>query len=118
MLVDYDGTEYDFDVENITLKQAKAIKDSCGLTLHGLEVGIEEGDPDALRAMFWLMQVSSGVKTSLEDVDFKIVKFSKAIDEAVRKQQAADAEEAEAEEAKVSAKVKKSSTVKAAPELV
>ncbi len=106
MKVDYEGTEYELDFDEVTVKQAKAVKNSTGLTLQGLEDGLSSGDPDALRALFWLMQVTSGIKSNIEEVDFKLVKFSKAVQVAVEKQVADE----EAEEA---AKVKKAEAASA-----
>lgn len=80
MKLDYEGTEYSFDLEDITVQQARTIKASCGLTLLGLEAGLEAGDPDALRAIFWLMLCQNGETPDIDRVDFKIVKFAKALD--------------------------------------
>lgn len=80
--VKYEGKEYNFDLEDITVQQARTIKSSCNLTLLGLETGLEQGDPDALRAVFWLMLAQNGEVEEIDRVDFKIVKFARAIDAA------------------------------------
>jgi hypothetical protein len=83
MHVKYEGKEYTFDLEEITVAQARTMKSSCGLTLMGLEDGLTKGDPDALRAVFWLMLCQNGEPAAdIDRIDFKIVKFARAIDEA------------------------------------
>jgi hypothetical protein len=82
MRVTYEGKEYSFDLEEITVAQARTIKTSCGLSLMALENGLTEGDADALRAVFWLMLCQNGENADIDRVDFKIVKFARAIDEA------------------------------------
>jgi hypothetical protein len=100
MLVQYEGNDFDFDLEEITVGQAKVIKERCGLTLGGLEGGLAEGDPDALRALFWLMLQNSGdIRTSIDAVDFKIVKFSKALQDATEKENKRLTEQAAKEKA-------------------
>ena len=87
MQVKYEGKDYTFDLDEITVSQATTLKRKLGLTLLGLDQGLREGDPDALRAVFWLMKEQSGERTDIDMVDFKIVKLANAI------QDAADAEE-------------------------
>jgi len=89
-----EGKEYTFDLEEITVQQARTIKSQCGITLLGLEEGLENGDPDALRAIFWLMLCQNGEPADIDRVDFKIVKFAKAMDIAA----VAEAEAAKATE--------------------
>lgn len=86
MEVIYENETYDFDFDEITVQQAKTIKSQCGMTLKGLEDGLGEGDADSLRALFWLMMVNSGIKADINTVDFKIVKFSKAVQDAAEKE--------------------------------
>lgn len=82
MLVKFEGKEYQFDLDEITLAQATVIKVHCKLTLIGLEAGLRDGDPDALRAIYWLMLVNSGSPANIDTLDFKIVKFANAVQEA------------------------------------
>lgn len=105
MLVQYEGNDYDFDLEEITVQQAKVIKERCGLTLGGLETGLSEGDADALRALYWLMLQNSGDNiTSIDAVNFKIVKFAKALNDAQEKETERITEEARKERAQAKAR--------------
>lgn len=79
MKIDYDGAEYTLDLDEIDVVEATYIKVKTGLTLLGLQAGLEEADPDALRSLFWLMSKQSGKAVDIERVNFKIVKFVEAI---------------------------------------
>lgn len=82
MKINYDGREYNFDLEEIDLTQATIIKDKYGLTLMGLEEGLMNGDPAVLRSLYWVMLAQNGEPDDIERVNFKIVKFAKALDKA------------------------------------
>src|ERR1700744_1802562 len=79
MKIDYDGAEYTLDMDEIDVVEATYIKVKTGLTLLGLQAGLEQADPDALKALFWLMNKQSGKAIDIERVNFKIVKFVEAI---------------------------------------
>ena len=82
MIVHYEGKEYSFDLDDLTVAQAKVIKDHCNMTLFALEQGLTSADPDALRALYWLMMAQSGESCNIDLVDFKIMPFVKALGEA------------------------------------
>lgn len=83
MKVTFEGTDFEFDLEDITVAQAKVIKVHRGLTMLGLQNGIGEGDPDALAALYWLMHAQSGIQCNPDNVDFKLLAFTKALSEAM-----------------------------------
>jgi hypothetical protein len=93
MKINFEGKEYDLDLDEITTGQAKVIKVHTGQTLKSMAEGMQEGDPDALRALYWLMHVQSGLSLDIDRADFKMIKFLTAIG-------AADAEAAKEAEAK------------------
>lgn len=82
MIVKYDGREYTFDPEEIELKQAMVIKGKTGYNLLQWQAALEQGDPDALRAMYWLMLTQSGEVADMDLVNFKIVRFAEALRQA------------------------------------
>jgi hypothetical protein len=93
MIVEYEGEKLTFDLDEIDVQQATVLKRKLGLTLLSLDAGLSEGDPDALRAVFWLMQVQSGkTGVDIDAVNFKIVKLANAIQDAVEKENAAKEE--------------------------
>jgi hypothetical protein len=96
MIVEYEGEKLTFDLDEIDVQQATVLKRKLGLTLLSLDAGLTEGDPDALRAVYWLMLVQSGHKgVDIDDVNFKIVKLANAIQDAADKENAEKAEGAE-----------------------
>ena len=97
MKICYEGEELEFDLEQITVRQAMMLKMKLGLTLLGLDQGLSTGDPDAMLAVFWLMKTQAGDKVDLDDLDFKVVKLANAIQEAVDREEAANKEEEEAD---------------------
>lgn len=80
--INYEGEQYTFDLEEIDVAQAETIFKKAGLTLLGLENGLGEGNPYALKAVFWLMLQQNGSKLGYDNVNFKIVKFARAMQEA------------------------------------
>lgn len=98
MKIQYEGEELEFDLSEVTLGQATYLKRHLGLTLMGLDQGLGEGDPDALRGVWWLIQDQSGKKCNIDSVDFKIVKLSNAIQDAVEAERGAEEEAPKDEE--------------------
>lgn len=89
MQIVFDGNEYVLDLDDITVAQAKVIKVHRGMTLKALSEGLNELDPDALVAVYWLMRIQSGdVGVDIDRADFKAIRFAEAV---------AKASEAEAE---------------------
>lgn len=86
MKIEYEGETLNFDLEEITVQQATVLKRKLGLTLLSLDQGLLEGDPDALRAVYWLIRTQSGETVDIDTVDFKIVKLANAIQNAVEKE--------------------------------
>lgn len=82
MKISYEDKEYDFDLDEIDVSQATVIKRKFGLTLLSLESGLREGDPDSLRCLYWLMLTQDGQRVNIDNINFKIVKFANAIQEA------------------------------------
>lgn len=83
MNINYDDTDYSFDLDEIDVSQATTIKRKYGFSLLTLEAGLREGDPDALRCIYWIMLSQNGVNKNIDNVSFKVVKFSNAIQNAV-----------------------------------
>jgi len=98
MKIKFEGEEYTFDLEELTVAQAKVIKVHTGMTLLGLEEGLSRGDPDALRALYWLMHAQSGKSCDIDRADFKIIAFSKALEESLAPEDEEGAEKPNSEE--------------------
>lgn len=92
MIIDYEGTAYEFDLDELTVKQALKIEKHMGGPLADFEKGIGEGNLTAYQALGWLI-LCGGDQTPIADVDFKIAKLSQAF-EAAALAEAAKAEAA------------------------
>ncbi len=88
MIINYEDHDYAFELDDIDIAQATVIYRKFNLTLLALEAGLREGHPDALRAIYWLMLTQH---VNIDTVNFKIVKFANAI------QNATDVDQAEAD---------------------
>lgn len=70
------GAIYEFDYENISVRDAMLLKTATGLNLRPFSVGLNELDPECLQALGWMLQTRAGVKgpdgqpIQLKDVDF------------------------------------------------
>lgn len=85
MIVDYDGKSYEFSMDELTLEQAQKIKRVLGLTPLKVETGLMEADPDALQAVFWLMNQQNGATNiQLERVRFKPIPLANALYDAMK----------------------------------
>src|SRR5258708_23308659 len=88
MIIEYEGERYEFDFDDITVKQAMKIEKHTGVKLTDwgdrLEAG---GDMLSLQALGWL--VLFGGAGAVDDADFKLVKLGNAFAAAIPPQAAA-----------------------------
>lgn len=83
MQVNYEGEEYELDLDEMDVKQARIIKVATGLTPLQLQRGMMEVDPDALTGLYWYMMVSNGKPCNIKVINFKVAKFSNALADAL-----------------------------------
>ena len=95
MIITYEGTSHEFDLDDLTVKQAIKIEKHIGGPMMDFEKGMLTGRADCYQVLGWLI-LHGGDSTPIADVDFKYGKLAKAF--------AAAAEaEAEAEKAREAA---------------
>jgi hypothetical protein len=82
MKVHFEDEDFELDLDEIDVMQARIIKRQTGLTLAGLQKGLSEVDPDCMVALYWLMKNQNGVTVDMNKVNFKVVKFGQALGEA------------------------------------
>jgi hypothetical protein len=101
MKVTWEDKKYTFDLDEMSVSEAKTIKVHCGLTISQFNDGLwREMDPDAIRAAYWLMHIQSGDKAvDIDRLDFKAVRFMEALIKAFKDQKATDESNAPAETA-------------------
>ncbi len=101
--VEYDGRSYDLDLEDMDTDDARAMERFGVPNLKALEIGITEGNIDALTVAYWVMLKQNGEPGArLERVKFKPIKYIKALinatSDATEAAKAKEAEEGKAEE--------------------
>jgi hypothetical protein len=92
VIITFEGRQYPFDLDDLTVKQALKIEKHIGGTLLDWENGLNQASGLALQALGWLI-FTGGDSTPIADVEFKIMKLAAAFADAA----AAQATEAEAE---------------------
>ena len=98
MKIEYEGVVYDFDFDDITVKQAIKIEKHTGMTLQEWGRALfpeEEGnatDLIAMQALGWLV-LYGGRDIPVDDCDFKIMKLIEAFAQAAEREGAAAQEE-------------------------
>lgn len=100
MIIRYDGGEYPFDMDDVTVKQALKIEKfmGCSFTEWGklLQKG---GDLRARQALGWLILHPDGLNKAglpvpVEDTDFKMARMGEALDEAFAAEEAKQKQDA------------------------
>lgn len=99
MIIEYEGKRYEFNFDDITVKQAIKIEKHTGLTLSqwGRELG-EGQSATAIQALGWLI-LHGGRDIPIDDCDFKMVKLGEAFERAAAALDAAQKAREDAEAA-------------------
>lgn len=82
MIVHFEDKDYEFDLDEIDLRDAIYVQNQTSLTLNGLVSGFMESNPAALLGLYWLMMKQNGKTVSMDRVNFKVRKFDAALAEA------------------------------------
>lgn len=82
-MITWEGTEYPLDVtfDKVTHEEWLQIKDKLHLTIRQFIEGVEQLDPDAITAVYWLMMRSDGAHDALvlkRSMGFDDMKFMSA----------------------------------------
>lgn len=95
MIVSFEGRDWTFDEDRVTVDQYREVKRKYGLTAKAQSEGVNEGDPDALTCLYWFMQLQSGEPHAIlsDKINFEVGPLYTAIS-------AANEREAEAEAAR------------------
>jgi hypothetical protein len=95
--IQFEGRDWDLDLEAITLKQGIAMHLAYGFTLNGWLEAVGDSDPRALQCLYWLMLQQDGQIKPIKDVDCKVVALGAAFGEATDAAEAEQPAEDEAE---------------------
>lgn len=97
MKIEYDGETYEFDDQDVTLKQAMVVQMHTGLSIAAWQnsLDVEDGgDPGpewlkSVQCLYWLVMAQNGITVPIADADFKVAKFLGAYSDAVKAEAAA-----------------------------
>lgn len=92
MIITYEGRQYPFDFEEITVKQAIKLEKHTGMKLAEWDAALQEGNVlEALQALGWLILDGGDLGKDIADTDFKFVKLGEAFAAVMAIEQAAQA---------------------------
>lgn len=98
--ITYEGKSYVLDLEDMDTAEARAMERFGVKSLKDLETGISAGEVDALTVTYWLMLKQNGEPgVRLDRVEFKPIKFVKALIRATDAEAKRQAEERAEEDA-------------------
>lgn len=90
---------HDWLFTGATLKELRAIKQATGLTLKGFAAAADDGDPDAIAALVWILHKREKINVAFDDVDIDFGDFEQVLtDEEKAAIEEAEREAREAEE--------------------
>jgi hypothetical protein len=83
LIINYDGGQYPFNMDDITVKQALKIEKFMGCSFADWGKKLQAGDDlPARQALGWLILSQGALEAPIEDTDFKLVALGNALDEA------------------------------------
>lgn len=82
MKLTFEGRDWEYDPQRITVRQAMAFQAAYGFTLQTYEQAIEDADPRALQCLYWLILDQNDVRGPLTECDFDITEVFTAISDA------------------------------------
>ena len=91
--VRFEDQEFELDIEELTLNQALYIYRQAKMSVRDLMVGLQDLNPDAMAALYWLMLDQNGKRADIGKLNFKILAFAAALSDAFP----SDEEDAEAD---------------------
>jgi hypothetical protein len=80
--ITFEGREWEFQTEAVTVKQAVAMHLAYGFTLDGWFTALAETDPRALQCLWWLMLQQDGQVVPIKDADCSLVQLAAAFADA------------------------------------
>jgi hypothetical protein len=91
LIITYEGRDYEFDLDDLTVKQALKIEKHIGGPMIEFEKGMVTGSAACYQVIGWLI-FHGGDQTPIADVDFKFGKLARAFEAATAAEAARAAE--------------------------
>ena len=82
MIIKYDGHDYPFDFDDVTVKQGVKIEKFLGCSFEEWGKRLQAGDLQARQALGWVILHGGDLTVPIEDTDFKMVALGKAMADA------------------------------------
>lgn len=82
MRITFEGREWSFDEDEITIRQGVAIHMAYGFTVATWLTALGELDARAVQCAYWLMLQQAGIVQAIADTDCRLVPFMQAYTEA------------------------------------
>jgi hypothetical protein len=92
LIINYEGTPYQFDLDDVTVKQALKIEKFMGCSFADWGKRLTAGQDMAARQVLGWLILHQGAGVAIEDTDFKLVALGEALDEAFKAEAAANGE--------------------------
>jgi hypothetical protein len=76
MIIVFEGREWQYDEDKVTVQQAMVLHSAYGLAILAWQRAIAELDPRAMQFCYWLMLAQNDAKPGpLKGLDFAVVEF-------------------------------------------
>jgi hypothetical protein len=89
--IDFAGRMWDLDTDELTLAQGVVITGRMGGSLADWDAALEDprspGWLTGIQCLYWLMLQQDGQRVAIGDVDFKVLQFSQAVADAVKREE-------------------------------
>lgn len=92
MIIKYDGRDYPFDFDDVTVRQGVAIEKFMGCSFDEWGKKLQAGDLRARQALGWVILHGGDLKVPIEDTDFKMAALGKAMADAFEAEKPAEEE--------------------------
>ena len=86
MIIKFGGVDYEYDEHKIDVQTGIAIRDHTGLGLRSWEKAIDDADPVALQALYWVVLRQNGDNRPIRTLNFSTLEFYEAVCEAARRE--------------------------------
>ena len=86
MKIDWNGKLYNYDPNAIDVRQAMGIWSHTGLGLVSWESAVKDMRPDALVALVWVMKQQNGEVCAINELEFELIPFMRAMSDAIKKE--------------------------------
>ena len=89
MKIEYEGRVYDYDLDDLDVKQAMKIEQHVGGTLLDWQNGLANASTLCVQALGWVLLHDGDLTIPIDSVNFKPVKLARAWGEAAEREAAA-----------------------------